>query len=61
MDGETAVFRLTEDLPAGSQILVKTWPSAALSPKSRWHAATRPPSEARWSPPLEVIRVEEGT
>jgi hypothetical protein len=58
---ETAVFRLTEDLPAGSQIVVKAWPSAALTPMARWHAATRPPGESRWSPPLEIVRVEAGT
>lgn len=57
MDGETCVF----ELPDGSQLMVKHWPSAALTPQARWHAAVRRPGERSWGPPLVVIRVEEGT
>lgn len=59
MDGETLVARL----PDGTELLVMHWPSAALSPKERWHAAVRDPSApiSVWSAPLEIIRVEERT
>lgn len=58
MDGETAaVFRL----PDGTELLVKRWASASLPMKERWHAAVRTPGERSWGPPLEIIRVEEGT
>lgn len=57
MEGETLIARL----PDGTELLVIHWPSAALMPSERWHAAVRDPETRSWGPPLEVIRVEEGT
>lgn len=64
MDGETCVVTLTETLPAGTQLVIKTWPSAALPPLERWHVAARRPGELSWAPPgvdVEIVRVQEGT
>lgn len=54
--GETAVFRL----PDGTEVLAMHWPASSLTPTERWHAAIRQPGES-WGPPLEIVRVEEGT